>query len=177
MIRVVGEEGSFVLFTDKKEQYPLALASNSDIRYMKTEDRFKHVTVSSKAARTTSNDLFAVNYIDREFRKDVAEYARETVCFGRNVCNALERVCVYLFHHNFFKVYRIAVSGESRTHAEVAGLTKEKVLQIREDILTKRRFISEWQIKKGGFFHQLWLRQIPTPLAKRPEYLPGYATA
>ena len=40
--------------------------------------------VSGKAARTKNNRLFAVNYLDREIRKDNASHVRETVQFSRN---------------------------------------------------------------------------------------------
>ena len=175
--RVARGKESFTLYTDKKEQYPLALVSNPDIRTMMGERRFRHVTISSQAPRTTTNHLFSVNYMDREIRKDLAEYHRETVCFGRNVCNALERLCVYVFYHNFIKVYRIAVAGEDRTHAEAAGLSREDVVWIRDDVKTRRRFIADGEIERGGFFDQLWRRQIPTPLAKRSDHLPIYAIA
>ena len=105
------------------------------------------------------------------------EYHRETVCFGRNVVNALERLCVYLFHHNFIKCYRVDVKGEDRTHAEVAGVAAEEVERIRGDVVTRRRFIGDEEIASGGFFDELWRRRIPTPLKKKPDYLPRFALA
>ena len=123
------------------------------------------------------NELFSVNYMDREVRKDLPEYHRETVCFGRNVANSLERLCVYLYHHNFFKCYRIDVKGEDRTHAEVAGLDGAELAQIRKDVITRRRFIHDGEIEPAGFFEELWRRWIPTPLKKGREYLQKFAVA
>ena len=118
-----------------------------------------------------------MNYIDREVRKDVPEYHRQTVCFGRNVGNGMERTCVYLYHHNFIKRYRIGVAGEERTHAEVAGVALEEVDRIRRDVVSRRRFIGDGEIESGGFFDELWRRKIPTPLKRRPDYLPKFALA
>lgn len=174
---VNGAAAPLALYTDKKEQYQLALRTDETMLSMARQGRFKHLSISSQAARTRSNNLFAANYMDREVRKDVAEFHRETVCFGRNVCNMLERLCVYFYHHNFIKIYRIAVAGENRSHAEVAGVDDKEVERIREDVVTRRRFLSDEKIEQGGFFDELWRRRIPTPLAQRDECLPNYLIA
>ena len=114
-------------------------------------------------------------YVD--ISKDLPEYHRETVCFGRNVSNALERLVVYLYHHNFIKCYRIGVAGEDRTHAEVAGVSADRVAKIRSRVVTKRRFLNDGEVVRGGFFDQLWRRSITTPLKKGPEYLQKFAIA
>ncbi len=64
------------LFTDEKREYRqsfLAVAGKSPIR---------HVRINSTLPRTLHNDLFSVNYLDREIRKDYANHVRETVCFA-----------------------------------------------------------------------------------------------
>ena len=90
--------------------------------------------------------------------------------------NSLERLCVYFFHHNFIKRYRIGVR-EERSHAEVAGVEKAEVVRICEEVLVKRSFYHDGSVSYGGFFDELWRRDVPTPLKKRPEYLPEYAVA
>ena len=177
MKRVALGRSRFALYSDEKQQYHSALGEDRQIVEMRDEGTFEHIRISSRLPRTVYNDLFSVNYIDREVRKDVPEYHRETVCFGRNVGNGLERLCVYLYHHNFIKVYRIGVSGESRTHAEVAGVGEDQIRVIREDVVDRRRFIGDGEIEYGGFFDALWRRTIPTPLAARSDYLPKFAIA
>jgi hypothetical protein len=54
----------------------------------------------STAPRTTGNPLFAVNYADREIRKDLAEHRRETVCFARSAAMSMARLWVYVADHN-----------------------------------------------------------------------------
>jgi len=165
------------LYTDEKKQYRLVLAKDEQIQRRLIEGSFEHMTTSSEQKRTRTNNLFSVNYMDREMRKDVPEYHRETVCFGRNVVNSLERLCVYLYHHNFIKTYRIGVKGEHRTHAEVAGVSREEVERIRQEVVRRRRFIGDGEIMYGGFFEELWRRDIPTPLKDRHDYLPVHAVA
>ena len=177
MNRVSAGRENLALFTDERVQYRLALAENSDIAQRRKDGSFVHVTINSKEPRTVMNDLFSVNYMDREIRKDMPEYHRETMCFGRNVGNGLERLCVYLFHHNFIKRYRIGVAGEERTHAEVAGLTPERIERLIGEVTTERRFIRDGEVVDGGFLDHLWRRQIPTPLKEKPDYLQKFAVA
>jgi hypothetical protein len=177
MNRVSGDVWSYELYTDEKMQYQIALQADPEIRKRMEQGRFRHVKINAQLPRTLTNDLFSANYMEREVRKDLAEYHRETVCFGRNVCNGLERFCVYLFHHNFIKRYRIGIPGEDRTHAEVAGLSKREVMRIHKRVLTERRFITDGEVEAGSFFDQLWRRQIPTPHKQQPEYLPAFALA
>ncbi len=177
MKRVSGEKATYRLYTDEKRQYRIALREDAVIGRRTREGDFEHVQINSQRPRSLSNDLFSVNYLDREVRKDLPEYHRQTVCFGRNVGNGLERLCVYFYHHNFIKKYRIGVKGENRTHAEVAGLSKYAVMRIRSQVTKNRRFIGDGEIVKGGFFEELWKRRIPTPLKNKPDYLPNYAIA
>ncbi len=163
------------LYTDEKQEYLRAIEKDGEMRERMKEGSFAHVRISSRAPRTRSNDLFSANYLDREIRKDLPEYHRETVCFGRNVGNGLERLCVYVYHHNFVKRYRIGVAAERRTHAEVAGLSKAEVRRIRQKITEERQFIEDGQVVAGSFFDQLWRRTIPTPLKEAPDYLPRFA--
>jgi len=177
MMHAAGHASSFSLFTDEKRQYQFALREDAFTSRLRVHGRFSHLTTNSQAPRTLSNDLFSVNYLDREVRKDLPEFHRETVCFARNVCNSLERLCVYFFHHNFIKRYRIGVAGEERSHAEVAGVQQEAVELIRRKVVRSRSFYHDGSVSYGGFFDELWRRLIPTPLKEKPEYLPKYTLA
>ena len=90
-----------VLYTDEKREYRESLREAALRRVI------RHVRISSTLPRTLRNDLFSVNYLDRELRKDCANYVRETVCFSRNVNNCMERFWVYFVYHNYRKRYRI----------------------------------------------------------------------
>ena len=177
MTNIAHQAGSFHLYTDEKKQYRLALNEDPFTCRLKAAGSFSHIAITSNEPRTVWNNLFPVNYLDREVRKDMPEYHRETVCFARNVNNSLERRCVYCFHHNFIKRYRVGVSGEERTHAEVAGVGDEAVRMIRSQVLKRRSFYHDGSVVYGGFSDELWRREVPTPLKKRSEYLPRYAVA
>jgi transposase-like protein len=177
MASIVHQSASFRLYTDEKQQYRFALGEDPFTSRLQVKGLFSHITINSRLPRTVSNDLFSVNYLDREVRKDLAEFHRETVCFARNVNNSLERLSVYFFHHNFMKRYRIGVTGEERTHAEVAGIAKRQVRRLREEAVKRRSFYHDGSVSYGGFFDELWRRELPTPLKQRGDYLPAYAVA
>ncbi len=161
--------GHSVLFTDEKPQYKTVISESEFSR------SFSHVTVNSKKMRNLTNDLFSVNYLDREIRKDNANHVRETVQFSRNVNNDLERLAIYRLYHNYMKPYRINLST-GQLHAEVAGVESAKIRAELKTFYTRRRFYSRM---KGMTFEEMciWLRGFVTPGRGGIEYVPQFAWA
>ena len=160
-------KGRLTLFSDEKRDYGLALKGIGGIC---------HRTISSRRERTYANPLFAVNYLDRQIRKDLKEHVRETVCFSRNVCNSMERLVLYSLYHNYLKAYRAKLrKGEYVSHAEKAGIDGDLVRKGLKTLFTRRRFLSHTPIR--GFMRYLWKRQLFTPLKDKVEYVPKYALA
>jgi hypothetical protein len=174
-LRVLSDSrrGELVLWTDEKIEYWRALASRPCIVALERVGRFRHRTVSSRAARIRDNPIFGVNYLDRELRKDLHEYVRETVCFGRNVSHQVERLVLYLFGHNYLKRFRIP--GGWRTHAEVAGYDSGEIVKAREKMWRDRAFLSLTELTEDE--EKGWLRNYRTPLKEGRQYLPKYAAA
>ena len=52
-----------------------------------------------RRARSRDNPLFAVNYMDREVRKDVANHVRQTTRGARNVKDPMNRLAIYRVMH------------------------------------------------------------------------------
>ena len=151
------------LFTDEKQEYPRVLGGRAQIRRLGRANRFQHLRISSKVARTLSNPLFAVNYMDRELRKDLHEHTRETVCFARNVNNSMERLWVYVGLHNYRKLYRERQpAGIKERHCERAGLREQLVERSFQGFTSRRRFLSLEPI--GEATERVWRRQYRTPL-------------
>jgi transposase-like protein len=126
-------------FTDEKPQYEPV------IKKVFAEKKVRHVMISGRALRNLHNDLFSVNYLDREIRKDLAEHVRQTVQFGRNANNCMERFWIYMFHHNYLKPYRInkAVNvNEFTSHADAAGASEIDVNHELSKIYTERALLT-----------------------------------
>jgi transposase-like protein len=163
--------GPLILYTDKKNEYRDVI---KDFFFPK---EIQHIRISSKLARTTSNDLFSVNYLDREIRKALAEHVRETMRFGRNVNNMMERLAVYSLYHNYIKAYRINRKDDDyrdRTHAEAAGIDKKEIQKELKTLFTQRRFLT----RTPGIETQdllLWKRCHVTPLNDTYQNVPAFA--
>jgi transposase-like protein/negative regulator of genetic competence, sporulation and motility len=131
------------LYSDEKKEYAQVLAGSQALQELRERGLFHHLTISSELKRTIHNPLFAVNYYDRELRKDNADHVRETVRFSRNVNNALERTAVYQMYHNFFKPFRVADKElKDFTHAEMAGIRREWMQQSMRELFSIRKFFS-----------------------------------
>jgi len=162
-------EPPLLLYTDEKREYVRALEGAR-------LGPVHHVRISSHKPRTVANPLFAANYLDRQIRKDQANHVRETVCFARNVNNAMARLAVYFTHHNYLKGYRERERGRSRrSHAEVAGIPPGRIAGELHRVFTARPFFMRSRLE--GFWRDLWLRRLTTPLKTGLEYLPKYAYA
>ena len=141
-----GEPVSWTLVTDEHRAYPQALKRVRPIAEALASGRMRHLTVSSRRKRTRENPLFAVNYIDRELRKDMADHTRETVRQAREGNAAIQRTFVELAHHTFAKPFRISnrvCTKAELTHGEIAGLTvREATRRALERVHTHRHVFS-----------------------------------
>lgn len=161
------------LVTDEHPAYVRAERGHLCVKGLRRQQRFEHERVSSTLPRTRFNPLFSVNYLDRQLRKDMAEHVRETVCFGRNVSCALDRLVVYLVYHNMLKPYRES-QGDMRSHAEVAGLSSGIVKGLCYGLYSRRAFYSK--VRPEGTVRKIWQRRYLTPLKQRSEYRPLHIT-
>ncbi|WP_210410423.1 hypothetical protein, partial [Leptospira levettii] len=148
--------------SDEKREYQRALTSLKPYGDWKEVGLVVHQTVSSKRARTVQNPLFAVNYLDRQLRKDLADHVRETVRFARRLPQSLERVMVHLWHHNFFKTYRTRQPDPEVTHAETAGIERGRIQDLRRRSLRDRAL--GWRYRLDDWQRALWTRSISIPI-------------
>jgi transposase-like protein len=156
-----------VLYTDEKQEYRQVLKGVEGIR---------HLTISSHAARTVRNDLFAVNYYDREIRKDQSNHTRETVEFSRDVNNAMDRLWMYSAYHNYLKPYRTGRNGgKMPTHAECAGIPPGSILRVWKSFFTRRFFAGHLDLSDSQWYS--WYRCYATPLKREVPWYPRYAAA
>jgi transposase-like protein len=153
------------LYTDEKQEYR---------RCTEGESWFDHLQVPSTDPRTLRNELFAVNYYDREIRKDQSNHTRETVEYSRDVNNAMDRMWIYSVYHNYVKPYRIDRS-EERTHGECAGIDVGKLKRLWKRFFTQRFFVSRVRLSESEWYS--WYRCYATPMKLTATVFPQYADA
>ncbi len=151
------------LYTDRKRQYVQALKKNERIRMLRDIGRFIHTQIDAKLYRDLRNDLFTVNYLDRELRKDMAEFRRKSTCFGRDVSAQMQRVSVYMCWHNIYKPYRIN-GGVKETHAQKAGVSERQVMEYRRRIDRGERYFLSRINGMPESWKKIWCDEIVTPL-------------
>jgi hypothetical protein len=163
-------EGKLILYTDEKKDYQRALNKSRVCSRLIKNGFWEHRMTNSKVLRDFKNPLFAVNYMDREFRKDMGLHSRESVKFARDVNNAMERMAVYTFEHNYMKDFKIRGYRRSiKTHYQAAG--GDGVLQ---DELVCGFFSRRYFKRVKGSLDRSSLKTISggweTPLKIKKEY-------
>jgi len=173
LIRQIGRYGDknhlppVWIYTDEKREYRQVLRSIGWSR---------HVTIPSSLPRTRHNELFSVNYYDREFRKDQGNHVRQTVEFSRDVNNMMDRLWMYSAYHNYVKPFRVGVKGMQRkTHAEQAGIPPSVVSALWKYFFTQRFFVSHLDLSESEWY--AWYRCYATPLKFHGPWYPRYAAA
>ncbi len=153
-----------ILYTDEKKEYGRALKQSRVCQEHLRQGRWIHHRTSSRAVRSLWNPLFAVNYIDREIRKDMAAHVRETVQFNRRVNDGMIRMSLYLFDHNYRKPFRIRDKEKKKlTHVEVAGADRGMVELLAAAFFERRYFANGGLVLEGPSRKSL-VRGWETPL-------------
>jgi len=163
------------LRTDEKKEYARALSRLPETRHLTEIGALSHRTISSRAARTKSNPLFPVNYLDREIRKNSAAHVRETIRFDREINMSVSRMAIILGHHAFRKPFRIdnrTHTDELPTHADKAGLMKSVEARNNFARLYSHRHLWDQQNLKAKWIEAIWLMKVENPplLTARGRY-------
>ena len=127
-----------------------------------------HRKTNSKEERDTQNKLFPCNYMDRQIRKDMAEYIRETVQFGRNMNNSMDRFTCYTFWHNYMKPFRINGKNKKyKFHAQKAGFSLGEISEIVSEVMRGNRRREEVACEYLTEFQKRhWERKHMNPLCR-----------
>ena len=162
------------LWTDEHHAYPRSILHVPQLAQSRCDGSFVHSTWPSKAYRCISNPLFPVNYFDRELRKDIAAFRRESTCYTRNTANGLARLMLHLVYHNYQKPFRVGPGRKTEeVHAEMAGISAVRIAEQFETLYTARAFLSKQTLSDEG--RKIWLKEAVTPLKVGTAYLPKYA--
>lgn len=150
------------LASDEHADYPRAIARLTDLEV-------HHQTISSRAARTTANILFAVNLLDLLKRHSTAGCKRETIAFPKRRQMGIWRGWMFLVWRNTNKW--VSERQHRDTPAMRLGLLDRR-LDV-PDLLRERLFITRIGLP-APWAQQYWgdvtTRQMPNGRAHRLRY-------
>jgi len=161
------------LYTDEHMAYPRGLRRHKIVAVLLAQGILIHNHRISTKEPGRGNDFFAVNYMDRQFRKDIVNYVRKTVNVARNVNHLLERIAIYRLHHNYIKPYRENSPADEICHVKLAGCDMKRLKKLMDERFQHRPFASLLPLTPGDL--GLWLRRYRTPLKWSMDYLPKYS--
>jgi hypothetical protein len=119
------------LHSDEHTDYPRALQRLPHLDVT-------HRTISSRAARTPMNPLWAINLLDLLLRHSGANHKRETIAQSKRRQSAIERLWVFVVWRNYLKWF--SEQRRDETPAMRLGVVPER-LSVRE-VLRERLFPS-----------------------------------
>ncbi len=160
-----------IMITDEKGEYRRAIEKHTLFSDQDEDHRCAHVTINSKLPRTYWNPLFASNYIDREARKDQANFRRETTNQSQNAANCMSRLYSWAVYHNYKKKYLIKWPVDrTETHGEVAGIDKNRIAFLRERMYKTRAFLT--RLVLNALDWKVWMKAAFDPYCGKITY--GY---
>jgi hypothetical protein len=130
-------EQKLLLHTDRHQAYPRAVKR---LKHLEVS----HETISSRAARTTSNPLFEINLLDLLIRHGGANHKRETIAYSKRRACAAERLAIFMVWRNWLRPASIQQGGD--TPAMRLGLIDHRV-EVKE-LLARRYFPSLIELPK-----------------------------
>ena len=161
--------GELRLATDRHRDYRPALLAVPLLASELAQGRLEHLQVSSRAARTRSNPLFPVNYVDRQLRAHLAEHGRRTIRHAREVNCQMERMAIFMVLHNFLSPYRVsghACVATAPTHARVATVYGPELTEQLARVITHRHVHSHCRAGQQ-WIERIWLHRYHNPPAVR----------
>ena len=136
------------LRSDEHTDYPRALRQLTHLKVT-------HVTISSRAARTPMNPLFAINLLDLLIRHSSANHKRETIAFAKRRQMASYRLWVFLVWRNWLKW--VSEQKHEDTPAMRAGLTDHRLEP--PELLKRRLFVTHATLPRP-WHRQYWARLV-----------------
>ena len=140
---------ALALHSDEHTDYPRAIRRVPHLT-------IEHHTISSRAARTSHNPLFAINLMDLLIRHSGANHKRETIAFSKRRQSAAERLAVFLVWRNYVKSF--SERARDGTPAMRLGILEQRLTV--PQLLARRLFPSRVVLPER--WAQYYRREITT---------------
>jgi hypothetical protein len=145
---------------DEHPLYPIALAGELALRWYASHQLLQLMRTPGSAPRSTSNPLFAVNYIDRMIRHRLKEHTRESFAIGRHSVMQMYRMWIFAWDHNVGQPHRVQPATEV-CRAVKAGISPRLIDRVKREFYTRRRSLREALVPES--MRKVWLAQLETP--------------
>jgi len=159
---VLPQPQAITLHSDEHTDYPRALRRLPHLKVT-------HRTISSRAARTSRNPLFALNLMDLLIRHSLANHHRETIGFAKRRACAAERLWVLVVWCNHMKWFSERSPGQ--TPAMLAGVASRRLSA--EALLARRLFPTRTELPQrwaDHYWRRTPTRRIPKGRTHRLKY-------
>src|SRR5262245_522502 len=152
-----------VVHSDENPAYPRAFTRLQGLE-------IEHHTISSRAARTSRNPLFAINLADLVIRHSCANQKRETIAFSKRVPGGIGRMWVLVVWRSYVKWFSERRRGG--TPAMRAGACEHR-WSVKQ-VLAERLFPGRIGLPEGWAEHY-WGRVPTRRIAKTRQHTLEYA--
>ena len=146
--------------TDEHPLYPSALQSEPRLAWHRINGLLEHRRTSGSEARTTSNPLFLMNYLDRMIRHRMKEHTRETIAVARNASAQMQRMWIFAWDHNTRQPMRVA-GPDRRSRAEIAGVPPRLLARVRREFFSRRIAVSGIPVPES--IRTVWRAELNSP--------------
>lgn len=143
---------SLLLYTDEHKSYTRALTKLKS-------NKIQHIKISSKMPRTTSNPLFPINHLHRNYRHFFSSQHRETISFQKHEAGLMDKIQLMKTQKNFMKpkfarANKIDPEAGSKSPAMYIGAT-DRILEF-ENVFPRRRVITHYELDQmeGDFYER-----------------------
>jgi len=159
---VLPQPQKLTLHSDEHADYPRALRRVSHLSCA-------HHTLSSRAAPTSRNPLFALNLFDLLIRHSSANHRRRSIAFSKRRQSAAERLWLLIVWRNFVKWF--SERRHDGTPAMRAGLLARRLRL--EELLARRLFVTRLELPERWaqyYWRKLATRRLPNCRAHRAVF-------
>jgi hypothetical protein len=151
---------SMTIDTDENPLYTSVIDADLAMRWYRGAQLLEVRRTPGSAARTTSNRLFAVNYVDRMIRHRMKEHTRESIAVGCNATMQMLRMWIFAWDNNVRQPYRVKELG-CGCRAIEAGASRQQVQRLKREFYTRRRSVRRLPVPES--MRAVWLARLATP--------------
>jgi hypothetical protein len=148
------------LDTDEHPIYAQVIAADLALRWYRRHQLLSVHTTPGAAARTVSNPLFLMNYVDRMIRHRLKEHTRESIALAHNATMQMHRMWLFAWDHNTRQPLRVAGS-ERRSRAELSQIAPALLRRLHREFFHRRFSLRRLPVPESIW--RVWAGALATP--------------